>query len=107
MPSLADSLDAAEPPAGLDAPLQALWWLKKGGLAVGPGWERAHALCQAHEGEREADLVHGLAHLIEGDTANADYWYRRAGARRGADVAAEWDRLAAELGADPGADLGA
>ncbi len=66
---LLDSLDAAEPPAGLSPPLQALWWLRKGGLRPGAEWERAHAICQ------------------------------RAGSRRtGADPAAEWDRMVAELG---------
>jgi hypothetical protein len=85
------------PPDGLAPSLAALWWLRKGALGVGPAWERAHAICQAHEGEHGADLVHGLAHWIEGDLGNADYWYRRAGHRRGADIAAEWTRLAAEL----------
>lgn len=87
------------PPAELSPPLQALWWLRKGGLATGPAWDRAHAICQDREGTRDYDLVHALAHWIEGDRANSDYWYRRAGARpQGADVAAEWDLLAATLG---------
>ena len=30
------------PPAGLARPLAALWWLKKGGLAMGAAWEKAH-----------------------------------------------------------------
>jgi hypothetical protein len=84
-----------EPPAGLTPPQQALWWLRKGGFAVGEAWERAHAICQEREGTRACDLVHGLAHWIEGDDANAAYWYRRAGAARvGPDVAAEWEHLA-------------
>jgi hypothetical protein len=96
---IVDSLGDAEPPAELAPPLQALWWLKKGGLATGAEWERAHVICQDGEGTRGCDLVHGLAHWVEGDLGNADYWYRRAGARRGeGDAAAEWDRLVAELG---------
>jgi hypothetical protein len=55
---------AAAPPSGLTVPQQALWWLKKGGLAMGPEWEKAHALCQQAEGTREYDLVHALAHWI-------------------------------------------
>jgi hypothetical protein len=95
---LLETLNAAEPPSGLAPPLAALWWLRKGGLAVGPEWERAHEICQAHEGTRGADLVHALAHLIEGDAGNAGYWYRRAGSSSGSDPLAEWDRIAAELG---------
>ena len=48
--TMAMTFDAAEPPAALAPPLQALWWLKKGGLATGPEWERAHEICQAAEG---------------------------------------------------------
>ena len=93
------TFDTAEPPATLSPPLQALWWLGKGGLAPGPEWERAHAICQTAEGTPDYDRVHALAHWIEGDTANADYWYRRAGTRRrGADIAAEWANQVADLG---------
>ena len=92
-------IDTPEPPATLSPPLQALWWLGKGGLAPGPEWERAHAICQTAEGTPDYDRVHALAHWIEGDTSNADYWYRRAGTRRrGADVAAEWANQVADLG---------
>jgi hypothetical protein len=97
--SLAATLAAEAPPPGIAPPAQALWWLAKGGLKPGgAGWERAHAICQEREGDPDHDAVHGLAHWIEGDLANADYWYRRAGRRRaGPDVAAEWERLAAAL----------
>ena len=100
MPDLADSLDAAAPPAGLSQPLAALWWLKKGGLRPGSEWERAHEICQTREGDRAHDLVHALAHWIEGDRGNSDYWYRRAGERRfSEDAAAEWTRLVEKVGA--------
>jgi hypothetical protein len=88
---------ADSPPDGLAPAVAALWWLRKGGLATGPAWERAHAICQAHEGEPAADLVHALAHWVEGDLGNADFWYRRAGRCRGGDIDGEWTRLAAEL----------
>ena len=92
------SLDDVEPPADMERPLQALWWLRKGGLETGPDWERAHQICQASEGVKEFDWIHALAHWIEGDASNADYWYRRAGeVRGGADPAAEWDHIAARL----------
>jgi hypothetical protein len=96
---MAMSFDTPEPPATLSAPLQALWWLKKGGLATGPAWERAHAICQTAEGTPAYDRVHALAHWIEGDRGNSDYWYRRAGTGRvGADPAAEWSHQVAALG---------
>lgn len=99
MRNLLDTLDAPEPPADLDRPLQALWWLRKGGLRTGPDWERAHEICQASEGVPAFDRVHALAHWIEGDRANSDYWYRRAGASRGgADPEAEWEHQVAALG---------
>jgi hypothetical protein len=85
------------PPSGLAAPLQALWWLKKGGLVMGPEWEKAHAICQQDEGNTSYDIVHALAHWIEGDESNAAYWYRRAGGYRAATIAEEWERIAGEL----------
>lgn len=45
--------------------------LKKG------DWEKAHAIVQ----EDESALgfwAHGIVHMLEGDLANARYWYRRA-----------------------------
>jgi hypothetical protein len=99
MTRIEESIGEAAPPGDLPASAQALWWLKKGGLAIGPEWERAHEICQGAEGTPEYDMVHGLAHWIEGDLGNANYWYRRAGdRRRSADVAAEWQRLAAAFG---------
>jgi hypothetical protein len=89
---------AEAPPATLSPPLQALWWLQKGGLRVGPEWERAHAIAQDGEGAPDHDLVHALVHRIEGDDANAAYWYRRAGSvPAGGDVAEEWARLVDRL----------
>ena len=84
-------------PNGLSAPLQALWWLKKGGLTMGPEWHEAHSLCQAAEGDRAHDLVHALAHWIEGDMNNAAYWYRRVGGGRASTIEQEWQRIASEL----------
>ena len=90
------TLDDA-PPAVLSPPLQALWWLKKGGLAMGEEWKKAHDLCQTREGEHAYDLVHALVHWIEGDKTNASYWYRRVGGQRAADIKAEWQRIVSEL----------
>lgn len=89
--------EGSAPPDGLSRPLQALWWLKKGGLRMGPEWQTAHQLCQMQEGDRAHDLVHALAHWIEGDEANAAYWYRRVGGGRAESVADEWQRIAVLL----------
>ena len=43
-------------------------------------WEKAHAICQQNEGNHDDDLVHALAHWIEGDESNAGYWYHRVSA---------------------------
>ena len=77
----------AEPPANWPPPLQALWWLKKGGLVVGPEWRKAHSICQTQEGDHDYDA----------DVANAGYWYRRAGETRAGSIQAEWERIAAAL----------
>ena len=44
------TLDWANPPKDMTKPLQALWWVKKGGLRMGPEWEQAHAIVQTQEG---------------------------------------------------------
>ena len=41
-------------------------------------WEAAHGIAQNVEGADGA-WVHAWLHRIEGDLANAGYWYRRAG----------------------------
>ena len=85
------SLSAEHPPAGLRAALEALWWAGKG------AWDRAHALVQDGTGV-EAAWVHAYLHRVEGDLANAGYWYRRAGrpvASGSQDE--EWSAIAAAL----------
>jgi hypothetical protein len=66
------SLAAAAPPGGLSTALASLWWEKKG------DWPRAHALVNELSSP-EAMAVHAHLHRREGDLANADYWYSRAG----------------------------
>lgn len=65
------SLSDAEPPKGLSQPLLALWYAGK------DDWHRAHELVQKDPGPQGA-WVHAHLHRVEGDAANADYWYRRA-----------------------------
>ena len=38
-------------------------------------WETAHQIAQSKEGNPDYDRLHALLHRIEGDTANAKYWY--------------------------------
>ena len=86
-----------QPPNELSAPLQALWWLKKGGLKVGPEWHEAHEICQSAEGEPAHDWVHALCHLIEGDHGNAGYWFRRAGQPVENDPGTLWQKMIGTL----------
>lgn len=62
--------------------LASLDFLQKGDCKPGVEMEKAHEICQAHEGSPEYDWIHALIHRIEGDDANAGYWYRRAGKTR-------------------------
>lgn len=64
---------------------------------MGAEWDKAHAICQSREGDGAYDLVHALAHWIEGDMGNAGYWYRRVGGSRAGTIEAEWRRIAATL----------
>ena len=80
------------PPSGLIPALEALWYVRKG------NWDRAHAIVQEHEDDNVNALVHAHLHRIEGDLANAGYWYRRAGGKT-ADAALEeeWKALVAHF----------
>ena len=85
------AVDAA-PPGELTPELHSLWLAKKG------HWEAAHQIAQDIH-TPDGSWIHALLHLIEGDTANAGYWYARAGRkpRTGSEIDAEWDRIAAHL----------
>ena len=85
------TLKADQPPRGLAAPLRALWYDAR------DDWKRAHEIVQA-ERSKAAERVHAYLHRKEGDLANADYWYGRAGAERprGA-LEKEWGALVSEL----------
>ena len=65
-------------------------------------WEGAHQIVQDDESVQAA-WAHGIVHMLEGDMANAGYWYRRAGrALPGRDEAdREIEALAAALSTDP------
>ena len=82
------------------APLRtALEFLEADNFRPKENWEKAHQICQVHEGSPLFDWVHALIHRIEGDHANAGYWYRRAGKTRHlGSIEEEWHsiRMAAE-----------
>ena len=81
------SLADEAPPESLDPLAQALWYDARG------LWDRAHAIVQSQQGARAA-AVHAYLHRKEGDLANADYWYARAGAQRPATpLESEWRTL--------------
>lgn len=80
------------PPKGLVPVLEALWHLRKG------DWNRAHEIVQAHEHLKDYAVVHAHLHRIEGDLANAGYWYRRAGrVVPDGNLEQEWKALAAHF----------
>jgi|SRR5947209_1779036 len=75
------------PPAGLSAPLAALWWDAKG------DWTRAHALVDELE-TAHGMAVHAYLHRKGGEESNADYWYRRTGRSfQRPTLQAEWEAL--------------
>ena len=81
----------AKPPDGLGGALRALWHLAR------DEWDAAHHAAQSDR-SRDGSWVHAHLHRVEGDLANAGYWYRRAD--RPASEAAlddEWEEIAAAL----------
>jgi hypothetical protein len=58
-------------------------------LALQGDWQGAHLVAQDHEGEELANWLHAVAHRMEGDLANARYWYGRCGRRLREDVPVE------------------
>ena len=80
------------PPAGLSAPLAALWWDAKG------DWGQAHSLVDELE-TPEGMAVHAYLHRKEGEAWNANYWYDRAGRGFSREtLEAEWAALVEGLG---------
>lgn len=78
--------------------LASLDLLRRGNLQPGADMEKAHQICQDHEGSALYDWVHALVHRIEGDDANAAYWYRRAGkTRHSGSVEDEWEIIRATV----------
>lgn len=71
--------------------LLALWWDGQG------DWQKAHEVAQEVSGADGA-WVHAYLHRKEGDTANAAYWYRRAGRPvASGDLRNEWELIFGEM----------
>ena len=86
-----ETVNRQTPPAGLEAPLTALWWDAKG------DWAQAHGLVDELE-TREGMAVHAYLHRKAGAASNADYWYARAGRSfQRPTLEAEWEALVAGL----------
>ena len=89
------TLSRSASPAGLAAPLLALW------LDGKEDWHASHDALQGQPDGNGAAWVHAYLHRKEGDPANARYWYRRANkAESTATLAEEWDAMATALLAD-------
>jgi hypothetical protein len=89
--ALKRSMACSKPPSVLTPALAALWWAGK------DDWERAHAIVMDESGA-DCAWVHAYLHRVEGDLANARYWYRQAGRPVATDShAAEWTAIATEL----------
>ena len=90
------TLSNAVPPKAIAPALAALWWAKTG------DWEKAHRIVMDEHG-RDAAWVHAYLHRVEGDDANARYWYTQA--RRGfakLSLDAEWEEIVDALTRDRG-----
>lgn len=89
------SLTQDDPPADLDPALKALWQDAKG------NWDEAHRLAQEAPDPVGA-WVHAYLHRVEGDEANAGYWYRRAERPHSqASLPDEWQQITTALLAAP------
>lgn len=81
------SLNANEPDTDLPVQLKSLWYDAKG------DWQLAHKQVD-HLSDRKSAWVHAYLHRKEGDSGNADYWYRRAGqVRPEVSLDQEWEAL--------------
>jgi hypothetical protein len=66
------SLSSDTPPEGLSNLLLALWYAGRN------EWDRSHDIAQEIH-DANGSWVHAYLHRLEGDKANAGYWYAKAG----------------------------
>jgi len=81
------SIKNGDLPSGLPPHVQALWYDGKG------DWAKAHSLIDDLE-DKQSSHIHAYLHRKEGDSWNADYWYRKAGkVRPDISLNEEWEQL--------------
>jgi hypothetical protein len=86
-----ESLNLEQPIGGLSVQLKSLWYDGKG------DWHKAHAQVDQLNDQKSA-WVHAYLHRKEGDTWNADYWYKKAGKiRPKLSLEEEWEYLVREF----------
>lgn len=79
------------PPAGITVYLLSMWYDGHG------NWNKAHSMVDSLEAST-AYWVHAYLHRKEGDTRNADYWYRKAGRKRpDVSLQQEWETIVKAL----------
>ena len=89
--SFKKSLLNTDPPQNATAYLKALWYDAKG------EWDNAHKMIQDVD-DKNAAWIHAYLHRKEGDTGNADYWYRLAGKKRpDVSLEEEWETIVTAL----------
>ena len=82
-----ESFNSERPDAALSPQLKSLWYDGKG------NWQQAHNQVD-HLNDQSSAWVHAYLHRKEGDTWNADYWYRRAGkSRPDISLEEEWEHF--------------
>lgn len=85
------TLSENTPPQAESVYIQALWFDAKG------NWNKAHELIQDLI-DKKAAWIHAYLHRKEGDSWNADYWYKRAGRERPpVSLEEEWEQITSEL----------
>ncbi len=89
--SFKESLAGNEPSQSSSVYLQSLWYDAKS------EWDKAHKLIQDVD-DKNAAWIHAYLHRKEGDIANADYWYVRAGKKRpSVSLKEEWEEIVTSL----------
>jgi hypothetical protein len=85
------SIKDATAPAAITVYLLAMWYDGHG------NWEKAHGMVD-NLADETACWVHAYLHRKEGDSWNADYWYRKAGRKRpDISLQLEWETIVKSL----------
>ena len=81
------SLSAEQPPKDISNLLLALWYAGK------KDWDKSHDIAQEIH-DSNGSWIHAYLHRMEGDRANAGYWYSKAGKNMPSySLEKEWESL--------------